>query len=770
MKILMLIPRDGLSGGIYVSYIQAQALYEAGVNIRLCFVHEKHIPGTLSFPNIQVPKTLYAHELQKQDHYDMVIATWWETFYDAMRINADRIVYFCQSDERRFYPEGDPRRAQVHFTYIHRDVSIITEAKWIRAMFQHEFGMEAYYTPNGIDLVRFNPNVKPVSPRSERPRILIEGPGDIPFKRVALAFEVTNAFADEYEVWYVSSTKYINPTWKFARRFVKVPYSEMPRIYASCDILVKLSAVEGFFGPPLEMMACGGTAVVSKVTGYDEYIRDGYNAFAVPIDDITAARNRLERLLQDAELRKTFCQNGIRTAQSLDWHRQVPKFYRALQKIHRDRPHTRQQTRDFVLSMAKAFPEEHFSTTEIRLIRVGRKLKRLPGLRLALKPIKHFLQKFAANAANTKPQPSHAAKTVSSESPRKLLKRIFLSELKITFIRYLLRRAAQQLDNIPTDAIARIPCEAELPIVFVGQPEYFSKVYMDAIVDGYGHEFPIDSLDQRKLSSLPEFVHAHGCKTVIVFRPEFFHSHAHILQYLKDIGVTLIGYSTEPIPHDRQIGWHRDQILRLKNLLQARHLPYDHIVHMDGSSYGTLSFFGFNRLSCFPLPTSKHMYHSLPDTKKKYDVLFLGRSTEYREWMMSRIKQKLDVLHITHGMFYESNRLMNESRIVLNLHNEPYPNFENRAFQALFSGAILVSDKLSGPYLQANKHYHCVSNPDELLNICEDILVGTAKPLEPAPLEQYTMEAFLAHLGIVVPRRKSALKQLHPRKRVFQAG
>ena len=48
-------------------------------------------------------------------------------------------------------------------------------------------------------------------------------------------------------------------------------------IYRSCDVIVKLSYVEGMFGPPLEMFHCGGTSIVYDVTGHDEYIVHGKN-------------------------------------------------------------------------------------------------------------------------------------------------------------------------------------------------------------------------------------------------------------------------------------------------------------------------------------------------------------------------------------------------------------------------------------------------------------------------------------------------------------
>jgi hypothetical protein len=93
----------------------------------------------------------------------------------------------------------------------------------------------------------------------------------------------------------------------------------MKYIYSSCDVLLKMSRVEGFFGPPLEMMACGGTAVTTRVTGYDEYIVDGYNALTVEIGDHEGAQKLLKRLIEDRTLLKMLKENGRKTAQKMVW-------------------------------------------------------------------------------------------------------------------------------------------------------------------------------------------------------------------------------------------------------------------------------------------------------------------------------------------------------------------------------------------------------------------------------------------------------------------
>ena len=56
--------------------------------------------------------------------------------------------------------------------------------------------------------------------------------------------------------------------------------------YASTDVVLKLSRVEGMFGPPLEGFHRGATCVVTPVTGHDEYVAHGWNGLVIDWDDV----------------------------------------------------------------------------------------------------------------------------------------------------------------------------------------------------------------------------------------------------------------------------------------------------------------------------------------------------------------------------------------------------------------------------------------------------------------------------------------------------
>ena len=122
------------------------------------------------------------------------------------------------------------------------------------------------------------------------------------------------------EVWCVSTAGKPAPNWRCDRFFGRVPHDQMKRIYSSCDVLLKMSEVESFCLPPLEMMACGqGACVIGEVTGIEEYVRDGADALVVKQGDVEAARQAVQRLIEDEELRRRLIENGLETARQFNW-------------------------------------------------------------------------------------------------------------------------------------------------------------------------------------------------------------------------------------------------------------------------------------------------------------------------------------------------------------------------------------------------------------------------------------------------------------------
>lgn len=320
--IAYLTPGTGISGGVAVLLEHTNRLREAGCDVFLISQDNKDsIPWWSGNKVPVIPFDTPSSYLF--DRIDTVVATGWTTVSMLDYFPTSRKLYFLQSDERRF--EDCPEfKKQVHATYVRTDIEYVTIAGWICRWLKHEFGHACSLIPNGLDPVRFA-TTAPLEPRGDKLRILMEGPIVIPFKGMDDAAAALRDF-DDCEVWVVSSAGRPKPGWRCDRFFEAVPHDQMAAIYASCDIFLKMSRVEGVPYPPLEMMARGGGVVVREVTGLDEYAVDGENCLIV--SDVASARAAVRRLVDDAALRRRLGAAGQATASRMTWDRSLPALLR----------------------------------------------------------------------------------------------------------------------------------------------------------------------------------------------------------------------------------------------------------------------------------------------------------------------------------------------------------------------------------------------------------------------------------------------------------
>ncbi|HCC61620.1 MAG TPA: hypothetical protein DEQ55_08130, partial [Pseudomonas sp.] len=139
----------------------------------------------------------------------------------------------------------------------------------------------------------------------------------VPFKGMAEAYEAIKDL--DCEIWIVSSSGRPEAHWRYDRFFQSVNHAEMRHIYSSCDILLKMSRVEGFAYPPLEAMACGCAVVLGEVKGGVEYAEDNVNLLKVGAGSVDQARQAVTRLMADESLRKRLQQAGYETVRNWSW-------------------------------------------------------------------------------------------------------------------------------------------------------------------------------------------------------------------------------------------------------------------------------------------------------------------------------------------------------------------------------------------------------------------------------------------------------------------
>ncbi|SFL61836.1 glycosyltransferase [Nitrosomonas communis] len=313
MKLCFLVGSMAISGGTYVIVQHAAYLRDHGFDVTLA-VQEPFSALTLAWHDEAPALRCIPIEEAKKEYFDLIIATWWKTVFELGHFQAKQYAYFVQSIESNFYPEEEvPLRALVETTY-RFPILYVTEATWIQQYLAEKFGHAAVLVRNGIRKDIYTPSGAAIAPRNltRPPRVLVEGHFGVSFKNTALSIRLARE-SGARDIWVLTGSPV---SWLpgVSRVFSQVPMIKTPQIYRSCDILVKLSTVEGMFGPPLEIFHCGGTAVVFDVTGHDEYIVDGVNACVVSRGDADGVVSILRRLLSDRDTLSQLQQGALLTA------------------------------------------------------------------------------------------------------------------------------------------------------------------------------------------------------------------------------------------------------------------------------------------------------------------------------------------------------------------------------------------------------------------------------------------------------------------------
>ncbi len=339
-KILFLIGSANISGGTYVILQHALYLQALGLNITLACINfeECLLLKTKNHPWHPALNKLHfisINDINKKN-YDIAIFTWWRTVYYLPKVQAKSYLYFVQSIESKFYdPLDSPIYYIVNSTYTF-NLPVITEAAWIKNYLYQRYGTRAELVHNGIrkDIYFADPTYL-TQKKANKLRILVEGPLGVPLKNIEKTLALCSKVPD-IELWWLTSSK-INRYKNVDKVFSCLPIDKAAEVYRSCDVLVKLSYVEGMFGPPLEIFHCGGTCIVYDVTGHDEYIKDGYNGIVIKTDDEDSVVKSINLLAKDRNYLNKLKVGAFKTAGLwINWEQSSDKFYKSLKNIVSD--------------------------------------------------------------------------------------------------------------------------------------------------------------------------------------------------------------------------------------------------------------------------------------------------------------------------------------------------------------------------------------------------------------------------------------------------
>lgn len=349
-NIAFLLPAFQISGGVMVALQHCRILQEAGRDVLLLSIEERGKERWYEFEGCRFP-VCNCHDTRFYGVLDQAVATMWSTVDWLYRIpGIKRKGYLVQNYEPDFYASGDPLRMQARRTYgCLEDLSYLTISRWCQEWLLEQYGHEAAYAPNGLELKKFRAceaERLPVGQMEEaksayreeaigserKIRILIEGDSSAPHKNVDESFRIVEKLdREKYEIWYMAYHGEPKEWYQVDKFLPRVPYGEVQNIYRDCDILLKSSILESFSYPPLEMMAAGGCVVAVLNGGNREYLEDGKNCLCYPQGDIQAGAEAIERIRRDSGLREYLRENGLETAAGREWElirEQILNLYR----------------------------------------------------------------------------------------------------------------------------------------------------------------------------------------------------------------------------------------------------------------------------------------------------------------------------------------------------------------------------------------------------------------------------------------------------------
>lgn len=331
MKVAIIIGSTTVGGGVNVIFEHAYRLTKNGHDIWI-ISNDKVDIQTCKWHDGAAFLKFATYDEIVNDYFDIAVCTYWRSAYDVYKINARQYAYFVQSIESRFFPASNYGLRFLADTTYTFPMPIITEATWIQEYLKSTTSAKSFLVKNGIRKDIFTTEGDSFPKEENKLRVLVEGPVDVSYKNIPKTIELVNASKAD-EIWLLTSSD-ISEYKNVDRVFSKISPAEVAKLYRSCDVIVKLSYVEGMFGPPLEMFHCKGTCIVYDVTGHDEYIINGFNGIVVKTDNEQQIIEEINSLKNDKLRLNTLKENGLKTANEWNsWEKSSQEFEKALSDI-----------------------------------------------------------------------------------------------------------------------------------------------------------------------------------------------------------------------------------------------------------------------------------------------------------------------------------------------------------------------------------------------------------------------------------------------------
>jgi glycosyltransferase involved in cell wall biosynthesis len=360
MKITILLPYAGISGGIRVIAIYAERLQARGHEVHLISTRHRwpsrrgrawgavrRIARTLRgavepshLNDITVPHTALPHAGPITDadvpDGDVVIGTWWETIEWMQSLSASKGVQVAFMQGYETHLNQPVERVQAAWTSAANKIVV---AKWLVDLARDEFGdPNAVLVPNSVDLEHFHASVRG---RQDVPTVglmysqkMLKG-CDICLAAIRQVQTSVPGMQDLRIVAFgadeVSSTLPVPEGTTYHRLPAQ---AELPAIYASCDVWLFGSRREGFGLPILEAMACRTPVIATPAGAAPELLGEGGGIVLHSHEPSEMAGALASVLALDDASWRHLSDDAHRVATSYSWDDATDRFEEALRRVN----------------------------------------------------------------------------------------------------------------------------------------------------------------------------------------------------------------------------------------------------------------------------------------------------------------------------------------------------------------------------------------------------------------------------------------------------
>ena len=333
LNITYVMTWTGVCGGSKIILEHANRLTDRGHNITLISHDSRptwfNLNSSVRF--IQVPWGEVLCESIPKDT-DVIVATYWREIYECVEQKIAPVIYFEQGDFHLFDMEKLDERT---FEYINKALKTINFvyriSRFAKQKLEEVYNAKSIVIPNAVDdrVFYYKPHIE-----NEVPNITIIGSEEATFKRIQ---NILDAIKILKEKGYNIQLNWITPT-EPKKNLNLAPIVNPPQIVIGdtlrkTDIYICASMYEAFCLPVLEAMTCGAAIVTTNNGGNMDFIEDNKNALIIEKDNIYDIVQKVEKLLNDGDLRKSLVKNGVEVSARYSWNITIDKIEEYYQEI-----------------------------------------------------------------------------------------------------------------------------------------------------------------------------------------------------------------------------------------------------------------------------------------------------------------------------------------------------------------------------------------------------------------------------------------------------